>query len=138
MSADDMKKIVGKNIKSVRKSKKMTQGQLASMIGRTASSIRKYEMGLNDIPNEIIIKIADALEVAPGELLGVENWETKFNPDAQLSEEVKTIEAIQAFFGEDAVKLLQQFQMLNSTGKEKALSDLEDMTMLSKYQNNQD
>lgn len=133
MSINDMKQTVGFNIKTIRKSKKMTQEQLAQRIGKHESSIRKYEKGLTDIPNEVIIKIADALEVPPAELLSVDEWESKYNPDGKLSEEVKTIESIKAFYGDDAVKLLQQFHMLNDAGKEKILSDLEDLTMLPKY-----
>lgn len=133
MSANDMKQTVGFNIKTIRKSKKMTQEQLAQRIGKHESSIRKYEKGLTDIPNEVIIKIADVLEVPPAELLSVDEWESKYNHDGKLSEEVKTIESIKAFYGDDAVKLLQQFHMLNDAGKEKILSDLEDLTMLPKY-----
>ena len=133
LSINDMKQTVGFNIKTIRKSKKMTQEQLAQRIGKHESSIRKYEKGLTDIPNEVIIKIADALEVPPAELLSVDEWESKYNPDGKLSEEVKTIESIKAFYGDDAVKLLQQFHMLNDAGKEKILSDLEDLTMLPKY-----
>ena len=134
MSRNDLKQIVGCNIKNVRKSRNLTQTQLAEQIGKHESSIRKYEKGLTDIPNEVILKIADVLEVSPAELLSVDEWETKLNPDGKLSEEVKTIEDVKTFFGEDAVKLLQQFHMLNEAGKEKILSDLEDLTMLPKYQ----
>ena len=134
MSSNDLKQIVGCNIKNVRKSRNLTQTQLAEQIGKHESSIRKYEKGLTDIPNEVILKIADVLEVSPAELLSVDEWETKLNPDGKLSEEVKTIEDVKTFFGEDAVKLLQQFHMLNEAGKEKILSDLEDLTMLPKYQ----
>lgn len=129
-----MKNIVGLNIKKFRKEKKLTQMQLADLIGKHESSIRKYEKGLTDIPNEVIMQIADTLEVTPAELLSVEDWETKYNPDGRLSEEVKTIEAVQTFFGDDAVELLQQFQMLNESGREKLLSDIEDLTMIPKYQ----
>ena len=134
LSSNDLKQIVGCNIKNVRKSRNLTQTQLAEQIGKHESSIRKYEKGLTDIPNEVILKIADVLEVSPAELLSVDEWETKLNPDGKLSEEVKTIETVKTFFGEDAVKLLQQVHMLNEAGKEKILSDLEDLTMLPKYQ----
>lgn len=134
LQTSDMKKIVGLNIKRIRKQKKLTQPQLAELIGKHESSIRKYEKGLTDIPNEVIMLIADKLEVAPSELLSVDDWETKYNPDGKLSKEVKMLESVQAFFGADAVKLLQQFDMLNEAGKEKVLSDIEDLTLLPKYQ----
>lgn len=65
------KSIIGMNIKQARKQKKLTQIQLAEQIGKHESSIRKYEKGLTDIPNEVISKIADVLEVSPAELLGI-------------------------------------------------------------------
>lgn len=137
-----MKNIVGLNIKKFRKEKKLTQMQLADLIGKHESSIRKYEKGLTDIPNEVIMKIADTLEVTPAELLSVEDWETKYNPDGRLAEEVKVYETLKNFFGDyvgndvgdDAVELLQQFQKLNHLGRKKLLSDIEDLTMIPKYQ----
>ncbi len=123
------KSIVGMNIKQARKKKKMKQKELAELIGYTESSISKYEQGLVDIPNTVIGLIARALDVTPVELLG-ESWESEFNPDGKLSEEVKMIEEKQE---KEDVKLLQQFHMLNDAGKEKILSDLEDLTMLPKY-----
>ena len=65
LSSNDLKQIVGCNIKNVRKSRNLTQTQLAEQIGKHESSIRKYEKGLTDIPNEVILKIADVLEVSP-------------------------------------------------------------------------
>ena len=47
--------------------------------------------------------------------------------------EVKLIEQIQKQYGTDAVKLLQLFTSLNKSGKEKAVSNLEDLTAIEKY-----
>ena len=121
------------NIKQARKKKKMKQKELADLIGYTESSISKYEQGLVDIPNTVIGLIARALEVSPVELLG-ESWESEFNPDGKLAEEVKTFESVKSLLDENAIKLLQQFDMLNASGKQKVLSDVEDMTMIPKYQ----
>lgn len=127
------KSVVGMNIKQARKKKKMKQKELANLIGYTESSISKYEQGLVDIPNTVIGLIARALDVSPVELLG-ESWESEFNPDSSLAEETKILESIKSLYGDDVVKLLQQFQQLNLSGKQKFLSDLEDMTMIPKYQ----
>ena len=126
------KSIVVMNIKQARKKKKMKQKELAELIGYTESSISKYEQGLVDIPNTVIGLIARALDVTPVELLG-ESWESEFNPDGKLSNELQAIEKIQENLSKEDVKLLQQFHMLNDAGKEKILSDLEDLTMLPKY-----
>lgn len=125
--------IVGKNIKQARKAKKLTQQQLAEIIQRTESSIRKYEKGLIQIPNDVIEQIASALEVSPFELLGADEWEEAFNPNGKLSKEAKLIKQIQQSYGEDAVQLLRWFNELNEQGKTKAVNDIVDMTEVSKY-----
>ena len=130
----DFRQIVARNIKEARKKKKLTQQQLANIIGKHESSIRKYEKGLTDIPNEVIQQIATALDTSPAELLSVNEWNAKFNPGGKLSKEVQTIEQIQSVFGENAVKLLETFNKLNELGRVKALSELEDLIELPKYQ----
>ena len=62
---------IGKNIKRFRNGK-MTQKELARRIGKTESSIRKYEKGLVEIPLRVIHDIADVLNVDVLYLLGQE------------------------------------------------------------------
>ncbi|MCD8091018.1 MAG: helix-turn-helix domain-containing protein, partial [Clostridiales bacterium] len=57
------------NIRRFRKGK-MTQKELAEKIGKTESSVRKYEKGLVNIPLDVIEKIASALRVAPANIGG--------------------------------------------------------------------
>ena len=64
-------KAVGLKIKEYRKKKKLTQKELAQLINRTESSIRKYEKGLIEIPNSILEKIAHVLEVNISDLIDV-------------------------------------------------------------------
>ena len=121
---------IGDNIKNLRKQAGFSQKELATMIEQTPTSIMHYEKGDRTPNQEIIEKIATALKVRPSTLLDWDDWENRFNPDGKLSEEVKMIESKQE---KEDVKLLQQFHMLNDAGKEKILSDLEDLTMLPKY-----
>lgn len=64
-------KAVGLKIKEYRKKKKLTQKELAELINRTESSIRKYEKGLIEIPNSILEKIAQALEINITDLVNI-------------------------------------------------------------------
>lgn len=57
----DYKK-VGQNIRKYRKGR-FTQEELAEMIGKSESSIRKYEKGLVEIPNSVLELIASKLDV---------------------------------------------------------------------------
>lgn len=67
--------IIGQKIKQQRKKEKMTQLELANLIGKTESSIRKYEKGLVNIPTEVLELIAEKLDVTPFVLIGPEWWD---------------------------------------------------------------
>ena len=53
--------ILGYAIKELRKAKKMTQQELADALGKSKSSIQKYEKGIVEIPNSVIKEILGAL-----------------------------------------------------------------------------
>ena len=60
-----------KNIKSLRKEKKMSQEDLARATGYSdRSSIAKIEAGIVDLPQSQIVKFALALDTTPAELMG--------------------------------------------------------------------
>ena len=93
-------------------------------------AINKWEKGrVENIKRNHIEQLADIFGIQPSELMC---FESKFDEE-QISEEVKTIEAVQKVFGKDAVLILQHFMELNDTGKQKALEDLIDLTELPKY-----
>lgn len=60
---------IGLNIKRFRKGK-LTQAGLASKIKKSVSSIKKYELGLVEIPNSVLEQIAEALDVSLNDLYG--------------------------------------------------------------------
>ena len=68
---DDNK--IGMNIKKYREGK-FTQRELADKIGKTESSIRKYEKGLVTIPLDVLNRIATALEVKVADLMGISDY----------------------------------------------------------------
>ena len=72
---------IGKKIKEKRKDCKITQAELADRIGKTESSIRKYEKGLVAIPTDVVEKIAETLETTPYILFGPEWFDMKVGPD---------------------------------------------------------
>ena len=127
------KSIVGMNIKAARKKQKMTQKELAELIGYSESSICKYEQGLVEIPMIIIEKIASVLHVPSSELFDFESWEDEFN-SVNLSKEVKAFEAVDSVFGKDSCDFLKLFLQLNKEGQKKAIERIYEMTELPKYQ----
>lgn len=56
-------------LRSIRKQKGLTQGQLAKRIGADIQRVSKYERGVIIPTTEIMVKIADALEVSIDYLL---------------------------------------------------------------------
>ena len=79
---------IGKKIKQYRKGK-MTQQELALKIGKTESSVRKYEKGLVTIPLDVLEEIASALGITAFDLMGVEYWDKKYPEIADRSKEYK-------------------------------------------------
>ena len=66
----------GNRLRELRKQKKLTQKQLASLIGVRNSIISFYEVG-DRIPSpEIIVKLSTTLGVSSDYLLGIERNET--------------------------------------------------------------
>jgi transcriptional regulator with XRE-family HTH domain len=60
---------IGKRIKKLRLSKKLTQKQLGEKIGRSTESIKKYESGEITPPWTVLEDIAKALDVPFNELI---------------------------------------------------------------------
>ena len=67
-------KDVGRRIYEARKAAGMSMKELAERIGVNQSSITRYEAGqFNRVGMDLIIKIAQALDIDPKELIGLES-----------------------------------------------------------------
>ncbi len=58
-----------RRISSLREDKDMTQTQVAKMLTMSQTGYSKYETGENDIPTNILIKLADFYDVSVDYLL---------------------------------------------------------------------
>jgi len=133
----------GQIIKRLREEREMTQETLAELMGYShKSSINKIEMGKADLPQSKLVAFAKIFGVSPCVLIGYDEpatkeeldaWDKQLNKNGRLNQEVKLIEQVQKQYGSDAVKILQLFTSLNKSGKEKAVSNLEDLTAIEKY-----
>lgn len=63
---------VGQKIKEIRKLSGMNQQQLANEINKSSSTLKKYENGEVAITVDVLMDIAEVLEVNPCVLLGVQ------------------------------------------------------------------
>lgn len=61
---------VGENIRRIRIQRGITQRDLASLIGKSYSSIQKYEMDLATPPLTVVKKLAEVLDVDKYEIYG--------------------------------------------------------------------
>lgn len=62
--------IVGENIKQIREARNLTQAELAYKIGKNQRTISNWENGVRDPSSDNIRRIADALNIAPSEIIG--------------------------------------------------------------------
>lgn len=97
---------LGENIKKYRKQKGLTQKDLASKVGVTASTITKYEKGDLEPNLDIIKKIAKALDISYIEIIDDEYQ------DADEREIIDTLRKIVGADMYDSIQL-QQKRRLN-------------------------
>ncbi|MBW7474677.1 helix-turn-helix domain-containing protein [Paenibacillus oenotherae] len=64
--------MIGKQLRELRKSRSMTQVQLATLLNTAKSTISQYENDINEPDLETLIRIADFFEVTLDELVGRE------------------------------------------------------------------
>lgn len=80
---------IGSRILALRKQAGLTQQELAEKVGyKTKSAINKIELGINDISQSKIVLFANALNVTPAYLMGIEE------PTKQENELLKLIEQL--------------------------------------------
>lgn len=60
---------IGKKLKQIRKSKKITQTELGNLLGKSLRTIQKYEYGEIEIPLNIIFKICNLFDVSIDEII---------------------------------------------------------------------
>lgn len=120
----------GTRIKELRTLSGMSQDELGKRVGVQRAAINKYEKGtVENIPIKTIEKIANIFDVSPSYIVGWNGDES--NP---LSMEVKIIQGVKRFYGNDGVELLENFSQLDTTGKKRVLQYVSDIYWI--YANN--
>lgn len=64
---------IAKNLKKIRKSKKITQKKLGELIGKSERTIQNYESGTIIFNTDMISKLTTALDISWNDLVGTEN-----------------------------------------------------------------
>lgn len=133
-------KFIGTQIKNYRKRKNLTQKDLALMIGKTVSSVQKYECGSTEIPTSVLEQIGDVLGIDIASLLFVSQFAAD-NPNEKLGDTLKHFDIPSLMTAIDNAtgtptpleQLTASFSKLNDKGQEKAASYVEDLTKIPEY-----
>lgn len=119
----------GTRIKELRTLADMSQEELGRRIGVQRAAINKYEKEtVINIPIQTIEKIANVFDVSPTYIVGWNGDES--NP---LSAEVKVLQGVKKFYGEDAVDLLECYTVLNYKGKKRIFEYTLDVERIQDY-----
>lgn len=103
---------IGKNIKSIREQKGISQKDFAAMINSKNTTVSNWEKGLTRPDVDTLSIICKALNVSADLLLGIDD---KLNNNT----------------GENL--LLSNFNKLNGLGKHEAVKRVEELTYIDKY-----
>lgn len=83
---------IGENIRRIRKSKEMTQKDLAAKLETTPQNLAQYENGKRNPKPETLQKIADALGTTVSELTDTISFDIEIVPKKDIAEhEIKTL-----------------------------------------------
>lgn len=105
-------------LQDLRKSRNLTQNELARQVGISRSRLSMYELGQREPDLLTLEALADFFNVDVDYLLGHTN-KTTVLPQSSLTP--------------DEQALLSRFRCLNSSGKAKILEQLDDLISLPKY-----
>ena len=103
---------IGDNIQQMRKALGWTQEDLAKRMGyKSKSTINKIELGINDIPQNKIVKFAKVLGTTPANLMGWDdpselNLQLFASPEPELTEGEQKWLDLYRQFSEESRELL--------------------------------
>lgn len=98
----------------------LTYEELGNMIGVGKSTVRKWETGMiENIRRDNIVALAKALNISPALIMG---WDIK--EDENVDVDIQVLKQNE---------LINEFNKLNSIGKEEALKRVAELTEINKY-----
>ncbi|MBR5156977.1 MAG: helix-turn-helix transcriptional regulator [Clostridia bacterium] len=85
--------MVADKIKYLREEKKITQAELAKILGITRSSVNAWEMGISVPSTQYIVELANIFRVSTDFLLGIDNNAT-ISTEGLSDEDIKLVYGI--------------------------------------------
>ena len=139
-----MESNIGPQIKKFRKAKKMTQEDLANLVGCATITIRQYENNSRTPNPKVLQKIAWALGCSMEDLIGVETFDTGEEFDARWEEFAKAArenpggESLVVVYLTDPVKYINfALSRMNEAGLAKMAERAEELLEMPKYRKEQ-
>lgn len=129
-------------LRELRNSRKLSQQELADLLGISKSSVNMYERGEREPGLDTLEAIADYFNVDMDYLTGktseIKTFDEMFNTE-RIADESKVYKAINDCFGEQTTELVRLFTFFNEEGKEKLLDYAKDLKSSGNYKKaNQD
>lgn len=120
----------------------MTMEELAKRVSVSTPTIQRYESGeIKNIRRDKVQRLSDALQCSPAYLMGWEDDDSDFTlslndilklckqKNTDMKTLIKTISISDLF----EYKVDEYWSKLNDLGKEKAVENLKDLTLIQKY-----
>lgn len=100
---------VGSTIRKLRMEKGMTQGELGELLGVKKAAVQKYESGqVQNLKQETIRKLCEVFGKNPSVFIFDNNV---------LKNELDLLEAIESYYGEGVIHLLEAYENLNDENR---------------------
>ena len=111
---------IGERIRSIRKAQNLTQKQLGELAGIAEPTIRRYELGKLNPKYETIEKIAAALKVSTGSLLGggsqikykIKQWKSRKDAHLDMAIDAELLKTVQSLADHDGISLEDEVEKL--------------------------
>ena len=103
---------LGERVADLRKEQRLTQVQLAEILGISQQHMASFEKGIRKIPASMLPTLAQVFGVSVDELLGVNNGKSKRGPTPKLQRQIEQLQRLpktkQRFVMEMLDTVLQQ------------------------------
>lgn len=73
-----------RRIRDLREDRDLTQTQVSQMLGMSQTGYSKYETGENDLPTQVLIRLADFYHTSVDYLLGRTDVSTPYPPKQEM------------------------------------------------------
>ena len=126
---------IGSMIKSKRKTLKLTQKELADLIGKSLRTVQGYENNTINISLPVLNQIAEALHCSTYDFLDEESKKAidELVDGGFLDETIEPLGVSRVYVGKKSRILLQTFETLNDFGKDEAIKRTTELSLIDKY-----